>query len=226
MMEENNIKALWKTIGEGHDVNQFINNERTIQARREKVRSQLHSMKPVKIFTLVAGIIWIVAGVFLLSDIYINSFREANKFFLFSATFQIGVTTVAAGIYMYQLVSIFTLDLAGSILHTQNRLARLRSSTLLSARILFLQLPAWTTFYLNTSMLSSANLVLMIIQFLATLAFTVAAIWLFFNIKYENRNKRWFRLIFNDKEWTPVLISMKLLEDIEDFNEADTKSVM
>ena len=91
---------------------------------------------------------------------------------------------------------------------------------------MFLQLPASTTFYLNASMLSSSNLVLLSIQICATLAFTVAAIWLFFNIKFENRNKRWFRLIFNEKEWTPVLTSMELLAEIEDFEEADAKSVM
>jgi len=42
--------------------------------------------------------------------------------------------------------------------------------------------------------------------------FTVIAIWLFFNIKYENKNKKWFQLIFNGKEWTPLMKSMELLE--------------
>ncbi|WP_157474823.1 hypothetical protein [Dyadobacter sp. Leaf189] len=47
--------------------------------------------------------------------------------------------------------------------------------------------------------------------------FTVVAIWLFFNIKYENKDNKWFRLIFNGREWDPVLKSVKLLREVEGY---------
>jgi len=47
----------------------------------------------------------------------------------------------------------------------------------------------------------------------------VIAIWLFFNIKYENRNKKWFQLIFSGKEWTPLMKSMELLEQVEEYKD-------
>ena len=58
---------------------------------------------------------------------------------------------------------------------------------------------------------------LYILQFLLTASFSYIAIWLFFNIKYENRDKKWFRLIFEGKEWTPIIKSIELYEEIEEF---------
>ena len=40
---------------------------------------------------------------------------------------------------------------------------------------------------------------------------------LFFNIKIENRDKKWFRLIFEGKEWTPLMRAMELSEQIEEY---------
>ncbi|MEO6453117.1 MAG: hypothetical protein ABIN97_03545 [Ginsengibacter sp.] len=52
---------------------------------------------------------------------------------------------------------------------------------------------------------------------MVTLLFTYIAIWLFFNIRYENKNKKWFKLIFNGKEWTPLMKSMELLQQVEEY---------
>ena len=48
--------------------------------------------------------------------------------------------------------------------------------------------------------------------------------WRFFNIKYENRNKKWFQLIFRGKEWQPILQSMDLLNQIEQYQEQTNKT--
>jgi hypothetical protein len=55
------------------------------------------------------------------------------------------------------------------------------------------------------------------LQIIVTTSFTYLAIWLFFNIKYENRDKKWFRFIFNGNEWNPVIKSMELLSQINDY---------
>ena len=94
-------------------------------------------------------------------------------------------------------------------------------STLNVTRILFLQLPVWTTFYWNEKMFAIENLFLWIIQGAVTLSLTYLAVWLFFNIKYENRNKKWFQLIFRGKEWQPILQSMELLNKIEHYQEQE-----
>ena len=91
-----------------------------------------------------------------------------NLFFLFSATIQIGLTAIALIIYIYQLIKIYEVDITDPILKTQNKLANLKTSTLWITRILFLQLPVWTTFYWNTSMIENGNWFLWIIQGIVT----------------------------------------------------------
>jgi hypothetical protein len=68
-------------------------------------------------------------------------------------------------------------------------------------------------------MFENGNVSLWVIQGIITLLFTYFAVWLFFNIKYENRNRRWFQLIFRGKEWQPILQSMELLNQIEKYQD-------
>jgi hypothetical protein len=161
-------------------------------------------MKPIKIFTLLVGVLWVGIGGIALSSIYLNSFSEANKFFLFSASIQVGLTAMALFVYLYQLITIYQVDITDPILRTQEKLSNLKMSTLWVTRILFLQLPVWTTFWWNETMLTDWGILQWVVTLFFTISFTVIAIWLFFNIKYENRNKKWFQLIFSGKRMDTI----------------------
>lgn len=216
-MEDIEIINLWKSNDNKIHENLLLNRKNAEEITKMKAQSLLSTMKPIKIFTVLVGIFWVGLGIIVLSNIYFYAFVEANKFFLFSATIQVGLTSIALSIYLYQLILIYQVDVSEAILETQEKLASLKSSTLWVARILFLQLPVWTTFYWNESMLENGNLFLWIIQGFITLSFTCAALWLFFNIKHENRNKKWFKFIFSGKEWTPLINSMELLNQVDEF---------
>ena len=216
-MNELELKKLWQTTNDKLDESIVINKKNTEDITRVKVQSILGSMKPIKIFTLLLGILWVGIGVIALSSIYLNSFSETNKFFLFSAAIQVSLTAMALFIYLYQLITIYQVDITDPIIRTQEKLSSLKISTLWVTRILFLQLPVWTTFWWNETMLTDWDILQWVVPLLFTISFTVVAIWLFFNIKYENRNKKWFQLIFSRKEWTPLMKSMELLEQLEGF---------
>src|SRR5690554_154173 len=220
-MNELELKKLWQTTNEKLEVTDVLNRKNTEDITRIKVHGFLGSMKPIKIFTLLVGVVWVGLGAIILSHIYLYAFSEANKFFLISATVQVALTAIALWIYLYQLITIYQVDITDPILKTQKTLANLRLSTLWSARIMFLQLPVWTTFWWNETMFTDWNLLQWAMTAIVTVLFTYAAVWLFFNIKYENRNKKWFRLIFNGKEWTPLMKSMALLEQVEAYKLKD-----
>ena len=222
-MNEFELKELWKTANEKLEETITINRINSVDISQVKVVHFISSMKPIKLFTLLAGIIWVGVGAILLSNTYLYSFSEMNKFFLFSASFQVGVTAIAIFIYLYQIITIYQVDITDPILKTQKKLSGLKISTLWVARILFLQLPAWTTFWWNEVMFQKWNIFQWLITGCITLVFVFAAIWLFFNIKFENKDKKWFNLIFNGKEWTPLMKSMELLEQIEEYK-SDVKS--
>ena len=222
-MNELELKKLWKTANEKLEETIIVNRINSDDISQLKVVHFIASMKPIKLFTLLAGLIWVAVGAILLSRTYLYSFSEMNKAFLFSASFQVGVTAIAIFIYLYQIITIYQVDITDPILKTQKKLAGLKISTLWVARILFLQLPVWTTFWWNEVMFKEWNVFQWLITGSITLLFSFAAIWLFFNIKFENKDKKWFNLIFNGKEWTPLLKSIELLEQIDEYK-SDVKS--
>lgn len=216
-MNELELKKLWQTTNDTLEDCIVINKNNTDDITRIKVHNLLGTMKPIKIIILLVGILWVGFGGISLGSIYLNSFSSTNKFFLFSASIQVGLTAMALLVYLYQLITIYQVDITDPILTTQEKLSNLKMSTLWITRILFLQLPVWTTFWWNETMLTDWGILQWAVILLFTISFTVMAIWLFFNIKYENRNKKWFQLIFSGKEWTPLMKSMELLEQVEDY---------
>jgi hypothetical protein len=203
-MEDITLLNLWKSYEKKLDEQLHLNRQNAVDLTQIKLRSLLSSMRPIKLFTIMAGILW----VFFVDIILISSFEMASPYFLISAIAQVLLTKLAIGIYFYQLILINGVSIHTPVFQTQARLARLQSSTLFVTRILLLQLPFWTTFYWNKTMWASGNAVLILLQLAVTLLFTYASLWLFRNIRYENKDKKWFRLIFEGKEWTPLLRSM------------------
>lgn len=220
-MNDPELKKLWQTTHETMAANFVINKKITEDITRVKVHTLLGSMKPLKIFTLLIGFLWVGIGAMALGAIYTYTFPEANKFFLYSATVQILLTAMALIIYIYQLTQIFRVALYDPILQTQQKLAQLKISTLWAVRIMALQLPVWTTFWWNETMLTDWNIWQWAITLSVTVSFTFLALWLFFNIKQENMHKKWFKRIFAGKEWTPLLKSVELLEELDEYK-ADT----
>lgn len=219
-MEHAELINLWKSYDKKLEENLSLNRKNAEDITHIKVQSFLASMRPLKIFTLLAGVLWVAFVDILL----VVLFPIANPFFLISAGLQVLLTKLAIGIYLYQLFLLHQIDLSKPIVTTQEKLSRLTSSTLWVARLLFLQLPVWTTFYWNNSMLENGNVWLYGVQAVVTLSCTYIAIWLFVNIKYENREKQWFRFIFGGKEWDPVIQSMELLKQIQEYkNEPESQ---
>jgi len=221
-MNELELKELWKTTNEKLEKAMVVNREHTNEITRYKVFYAISSMKPLKIFTLLAGIIWVGLGTFLLGHSYLNAYSAVNKYFFFSASVQVGLTAIALFIYLYQIIAISRIDISDPILTTQKKITSLKITTLWVTRVLFLQLPVWTTFWWNEVMFREWNIFQWSVAGSVTLAFTFTSVWLFFHIKFENRDKKWFKLIFNGKEWTPLMNSMQLLDQLNDYM-ADNK---
>jgi hypothetical protein len=216
-MEDIKLINLWNSFDEKFNDCYLIIQKNMQDISRLKVKSFLSSMKPIKFFTVLVGIIWVsIIGTVVL-NLFIFAYSKVSLFFLFSAGIQVLLTTIAIIVYLYQLILIYKVDISEPVLKTQETLVRLKTSTLWVTRILFLQLPVWTTFYLNESMIKSGNIPYLIINGVITLSFVCISIWLFLNIRYQNRNKKWFRLIFDGKEWTPLVKSMELLDQINDY---------
>ncbi len=223
-MNENELKLLWQSAHTKLEDSLQVNRKNTEDITKLKVQNFLSSMKPIKIFTLIVGILWVAILGSTVVHLFIHAYDQVSLYFLCAAAIQVVLTAIAVVVYIYQLNLIYNVDFSKPVLNIQENLSKLKVSTLNITRILFLQLPVWTIFYWNDSMFENGNLFLWIIQVSITLTMSYWAIWLFFNIKFENRDQKWFKLIFSGKEWQPMLQSMELLSQIEGYQGAENEN--
>jgi hypothetical protein len=216
-MQDIELQQIWKSYDQKLQEQLVFNRKNAADITRIKVKSELTSMRPIKIFTVLAGILWVL----FLDTLVINLLPFGNLFFLASAGFISLVNKVAVGIYLYQLILISVVKIDGQVMGTQKKIAGLVTSTLWVTRILMLQLPFWTTFHLSSSWFGTGNLLFWMIQGFITLVFAVAAIWLFINIRYENREQRWFKFLFGNYEWTPIMKAQEMLGQIKDYEKSE-----
>jgi hypothetical protein len=216
-MNELEMKMLWQQSQQKIEALTQVNRRAEEDITKLKVNSLLGTMKPVKIFAIVAGMLWVfIVGGFIAS-LFINHYAASSPFFLYAALIQVLLTALAIGIYIYQLHLINAIDFSEPVLLIQERLSKLITSTLNVTRILFLQLPLWTMFFWNDGMFVKANGAWWILNILLLIAATILSIWLFINIQIENKDKRWFKWLFNGPEWKPVIESMEMLKQIKAF---------
>ena len=216
-MEQSKIINLWKAYDRKLEASLMLNKSNAIEITRLKTKSLLSSMTPLKIFTIIIGMLWVSIGGTIVVNLFVHAYASMSPFFLYSAAFQLLLTAIGIGIYLYQLVLIHQMDITDTLIKTQKRLTQLKSSTLWVARILLLQLPAWTTFYWSMDLIKSGHLPYIFLNSVVTLLAIAVSLWLFINIRYENREKKWFKLIFEGKEWTPVIKAIELHKEIEAF---------
>ena len=219
-MEHTEVLNLWKMYDDKVEQALSLNKKNTQEILRIKTKSVLSEMKPIKIFTLFVGIIWVLFGGIIVTNLFVYAYDKVSLFFLYSAAAQLLLTAVAIGIYIYQLIMISNVNISESVVTAQKKLSYLKGSTLWSAKILLLQLPFWTTFYLSKEMIVSGNIAYILVNGFFTLLFTYWAVWLFANIKYSNRDKKWFKMIFEGKEWTPIINSIEFYKEIEQYEKS------
>ena len=215
-MNDTDLKYLWQAGNNQIAISQKSDKTSLDNLTKRNVSHFLSSMKPIKIFTLLVGLLWVFSIGYVLIKLTINAYDQVSLYFLYSAYFQVMLTAMAVILYIIQLSTLYSIDFNKPVVILQKTLINLKASTLNVIKILILQLPFWTTFYWNESMFKNGTLPLFILQGAVTISFTCLAIWLFFNLKYENADKWWFKLLLQGKEWEPIITSIDILNDMEE----------
>lgn len=211
----------FQQIWQNHDqqLNQTIvvNRNQLEEITRMKVKSALVKASPIKTFAIVFGIIWVM----FVNNLILGMFSMEWIFFIVAALLHSAITSIAIGVYIYHRILIHRIDQSESIAEVQQKLSHLTRSSLWINRLLFVQLPLFTVFQINLGLFSHPQIGWWIFQIAVTTLFTFAGIWLFFNIKAENRNKKWFRKLFGTVEWTSLEKAEELLEQLNEQKAAE-----
>lgn len=215
-MNDTDLKYLWQIGNEKIAISQKSDKTSLDNLTKKNVSHFLSSMKPIKIFTLLVGLLWVFGIGYVLLKLTVNAYDQVSLYFLYSAYFQVMLTAMAVIIYIIQLITLYSIDFNKPVVTLQKTLIKLKASTLNVTKILMLQLPFWTTFYLNESMFKNGTLPLFVLQGAVTISFTYLSLWLFFHLKFENADKWWFKLLLQGKEWEPLITSINILNEMED----------
>ena len=215
-MNDTDLKYLWQTGNNQIAISQKSDKTSLDKLTKRNVSHFLSSMKPIKIFTLLVGLLWVFSIGYVLIKLTINAYDQISPYFLYSAFFQVMLTAMAVILYIIQLSTLYSIDFNKPVVILQKTLINLKASALNVTKILILQLPFWTTFYWNESMFKNGTLPLFILQGAVTISFTYLSLWLFFHLKFENADKWWFKLLLQGKEWEPIITSINILNEMEE----------
>ena len=133
-----------------------------------------------------------------------------------SAVIHLIVTAIAVIFYIRHLVLIDQFDNSQSIVEAQEKLVELSDSNLRVMGSLLLQLPVFSTFYIDMEWIINSPLSFWAIQVPFVLIQLVLGIWLFRNLNSKNVDKKWFSWFVHKGEFARIKKAMSLLNEIEE----------
>ena len=213
-MEEIELKQLWRVYDQKLDRSLALNLHIITTIQKQKAASKLQSIAVFKKVAVLIGILWVI----FLGWCVLYSLSYQKIFFVVSALMIICITSITILMYIHQIVLISQINNSETITATQKKLSVLKASTLQVARIAFLQMPFYTTFFYSPAWISS-DWAFWAVPFPISILFTVAALWLYRNINFKNADKKWFRILFNTPEWKNVIKAKSFIDEIRRFEE-------
>ena len=211
-MNEDKLKNTWKSYQSQLESALAVNRSNTIEITKLKVSSQLATVKPYKWFAIACGIVW-CAILFLIFGMSLLHRPLYLPFLLFMGGLAL-INAIGVGIYIHHLVLIEKIDSSEDVVSAQRDLARLKKSTLNVTRILILSIPFYVSLHLF--LVQDPGWLFWAINFAIVAVSIVFTVWLFVKIDERNRDEKWFRFLFGDREWSGVTRSIDLLQQIEE----------
>ncbi len=217
-MDINQLKNTWQSYNKQSEDTWLLNvmklNMDCIEELQNmKAKKALNKMIWVKVLAIIIAIPFIA----FLSYLLYYSMDMSKIFFIVCDSAIIIITTAATVVYIKHLVMIRQINNSQSVLETQRKLASLRLSTMRITRILWLQAPFYTCFFLNPAMIKGMTWPIAVFQVSITGLFVFLSVWLFMNINQRNVHKKWFKILFSTPEWTGINQSMAFLKEMEEF---------
>jgi hypothetical protein len=211
-MTTDEFQEIWKAYDVKLERSLQLNLRLLKDVQTQKAKSALKPLVSAGVFGIVVGLLWEALLGFALYYVWSQPVM-AVSFVAF-----ILCTAVAIAGYISDLVVIRGISFADNIVDTQEKLVGLRSSIFRNLRIVWLQLPFWSTFFISNELLRKGGREFLLIQVPITLLLVGLAIFLYRNITVGNANKKkWVRGLIRGSGARSVFRAMELMREIGDF---------
>ncbi|MDE1191690.1 MAG: hypothetical protein PW786_06085 [Arachidicoccus sp.] len=218
-MEEQNIIALWKEQSVKIDRSLAVNRKLLRELVNQKAHSSLRSLSWLLSGSILAGILYLLLLGALLA-LAVRHYSHAADYFIvsFGAIWLFNIKALSD--YVRHIVCLNKIDYDDTVLNIRQKLTRLQLSMIRNIRVMFLQLPFWTTFYLSGKWFPvHTPWYWILFQVAITGASVYAAYWIYRNLSLENVDKKIIRMLLNSWDRKYVLKASAFYKDAEDFEE-------
>lgn len=218
-MENIEFINIWKEQNAKIEKTLTINKFLLKEAIGRKAASSLKNFSRL----LTGGIIAFVIYLFILGNLLfyaISNYSSASNYFVISVAAIMLVNLKGFSDYIKHLYWTKNINYNGSVLEIQKHLATLQLSIIDHSKIMCLQFPFFTTFYLSNNWFpQDIGLPFLIFQITITGCFTYLSFWLYKMHKPKNLNKKWFRNLIAGSGGKSVEKAIEFYKEITAFEE-------
>jgi hypothetical protein len=225
-MEDEYLKNIWKSTDSKMD--DLINmDKKSLEfILNKKIKSTLKSLLIPKLVGIVLGLGWVLFMFMLIYfSVQSSGISLSKVFFIGSVSLIMLITAFGVFLYVKDIFIIRQIDLSESITFTQRKLAEIQLSIMNSVRVLWLQLPFYTTWYLDYDLIVHGSIIFYIIQILLTGSTVWLAIWLFKNLNEKNLNKKWVHNFMRGYGFYRAKQAIDFISEIDNFKNDQTKPI-
>ncbi|KYP15754.1 hypothetical protein [Flavihumibacter sp. CACIAM 22H1] len=210
-MQEKEIIEIWKSYQQKLDSSLQMNKKCLQEIQLMKASSSLKPVRLTRWIGIVFGLVWLLFIAFLMY----HSLSWSKLVFLLSAGIHFIVSLYAILVYIHHLVLLDQFDNSNSIVEAQQKLVLLSTSNLRVLGILLVQLPVFSTWYMNLEWMHSSPETFWGIQVPIVLIQAWMGWWAFRNLHYRNHEKKWFRWFLSKGEFATFKRATALLKEAE-----------
>lgn len=189
-----------------------LNRRVFVDLQQQKVDATLRPLIRSRAAGIVVGVLWLVLMGFCLVVV--------RSQWVMAVSFSVFFLCTAMGIagYIRDLTVIRAISFADPVMETQKRLAGLRTTMVRDMRLMWLQLPFWSCFFVSDELISNGGRQFLLIEAPVFVFFLVVAVFLYRNITIENaQRKRWVAAMIRGAGTRRVGKALEILKELEEF---------
>jgi hypothetical protein len=211
-MGTDEFQQLWRAYDTRLERSMAISRRIFTELQHQKLGSELRPLLRSRVAGIILGVVWLAVmgfcGFLVRSQpVMVLSF---GVFFVCTA---IGI----AG-YIRDVAVIRGLDYADTIVETQRKLVGLQSTMFRDLRVVWLQIPFWSCFFVSNAFLRTSGRLLYTVELPVFLGFVFVAIVLYRNLTVENvSRKRWVAAMVRSAGSRRLARAISLLKELEEF---------
>jgi len=216
-MENIELINIWKTQNAKIEQTLAINKLLLKETIARKAESSLQGLVKLKTAGIVAFVFYLlILGYALFYAI--SNYSSASNYFIVSVSAIALINIKGFADYIKHLAWTKHINYDGSVMEIQKQLSKLQLSIIDHAKIMCLQFPFFTTFYLSNNWFpQDVGFTYIIFQIILTGSFIYFSYWLFKNHKPENLNKKWFRNLIAGSGGKSVEKAIEFYREMEAF---------